>query len=111
MKNTFLTQNGARIEAKGTQQNPITFTSDNHTRQARKNLYIYGSNNEFEYCNFEYGNWAVNFYGYPGYATGNVVKNCTFQNNDQGLRIQNSDVDVTACLIEDNRHPLNLWAP
>ncbi|HDL19421.1 MAG TPA: hypothetical protein ENH29_10230, partial [Bacteroidetes bacterium] len=82
-----------------------------HTRQAWKNLYIYGSNNEFEYCNFEYGNWAVNFYGYPGYATGNVVKNCTFQNNDQGLRIQNSDVDVTACLIEDNRHPLNLWAP
>ena len=98
------TKAGSKIIAVGTEGAPILFTSDTHQRQAWKNIYIYSSNNDLEYCTFEYGNWAVKFYGYPSHTSGNVVKHCIFRNNDQALRIENSDVQVENSTLENNRH-------
>jgi len=102
---------GAKIEAIGTEENPITFTSLNGTSPSSwKNIFLYGGGSRFEHCIFKYGNWAVNISGYPSTGGQNIIKNCTFYDNDQALRIQNNNstiVDSTIvenCKIYNNRH-------
>jgi parallel beta-helix repeat protein len=98
---------GSKIVANGTQANPILFTSATGTSRASwNNIYVYSSNNSFKCCTFQYGNWALKVHGYPSSATGNVIENCIFRNNDQGLRIHTNTAAVSNCQIYNNRHGL-----
>lgn len=93
----------ARLIAEGTEEAPIVFTSSNGTSpQSWKYLYIRTSNNVLRHCEVKYGNWAIFMIGYP--SSGNVVENCTIHDNDQGIRMENNEVDITNCDIYDNRH-------
>ncbi|PIS28429.1 MAG: hypothetical protein COT43_06380, partial [Candidatus Marinimicrobia bacterium CG08_land_8_20_14_0_20_45_22] len=95
--------NNAHLIAEGTNQSPILFTSTSGTtRQSWNRLYFRSSNNVMKYCEVEYGDWAVCFYGYP--STGNIVENCTLHDNDQGIRIEYTGFDIKNCEIYDNRH-------
>jgi len=97
---------GATIQAIGTEEKPITFTSLNGTQPSSwKNIFLYGSGSRFEHCEFKYGHWAVNVSGYPCTGGQNIIKHCTFHNNDQALRIQNNNSTIVEnCKIYDNRH-------
>lgn len=98
---------GSKIIAEGTQTRPILFTSAAGTlRGSWGNVYVYSSNNSFKWCCFQYGNWALKVHGYPNAAVGNVIENCTFRYNDQGLRIHTNTATVSKCQIYDNRHGL-----
>jgi len=59
------TQVNARMVAKGTQEQPIVFTSSLHIPQAGDwyGLYLNGTHNEFDGCVFEYGAGQSNYYG------------------------------------------------
>jgi len=93
----------ARLIAEGTEEAPIVFTSSNGTSpQSWKYLYIRTSNNVLRHCEVKYGNWAIFMIGYP--SSGNVVENCTIHDNDQGIRMENNEVDITNCDIYNNRH-------
>ncbi len=93
----------ARLIAEGTEDSPIIFTSSNGTSpQSWKYLYIRTSNNVLSHCEVKYGNWAIFMNGYP--SSGNVVENCNIHDNDQGIRMENNEVDVINCDIYDNRH-------
>ncbi|PIS31104.1 MAG: hypothetical protein COT43_00325, partial [Candidatus Marinimicrobia bacterium CG08_land_8_20_14_0_20_45_22] len=95
--------NNAHLIAEGTNQSPILFTSTSGTtRQSWNRLYFRSSNNVMKYCEVEYGDWAVCYYGYP--STGNIVENCTLHDNDQGIRIEYTGFDIKNCEIYDNRH-------
>jgi len=77
---------GAYISAIGTAAQPILFTSAN-ANPARGDWgtnYLYGSNNQLEYCTFKYGSNAVKVEGYPSASSGNFIKNRTFRENEQG---------------------------
>jgi len=97
---------GAYIDAVGTASSPITFTSLDGTpsRSEWGTVYIYSSNNTFEYCTIEGSDWGLKFYGTPSTTSNNVVKNCTLKKNDQAIRAENTQVNVYDCTIEDNRH-------
>jgi len=97
---------GATIQAIGTEENPITFTSFNGTSPSSwKNVFLYGGGSRFEHCIFKYGNWAVVINGYPSTSGQNIFSNCSFYDNDQALRIQNNNSTIVEnCKIYDNRH-------
>jgi len=94
-----------RLLAEGTENDPIVFTSTNGTsRKSWGTLFVYSSYNIFKWCIVEYGDWGLKLYGYPDIASNNIVENCEFRNNDQGLRMEKNDVNVISCNIHDNRH-------
>ena len=96
---------GSKIIAEGTESSPIYFTSTNGTsRKSWGTLFVNGSDNIFKWCIVEYGDWGLKLYGSPSPASNNIVENCIFKNNDQGLRMEKNDADVTSCNIYDNRH-------
>ncbi|MCB9511590.1 MAG: S8 family serine peptidase [Deferribacteres bacterium] len=97
---------GAKLDAVGTPSQPITFTSAqaNPGRKSWGTIFLHTSNNRLEHCTVEYGDWGIKVYGYPSTSSGNVIKDCTTRNNDQGVRIQNTTVTVENTTIEDNRH-------
>jgi len=93
----------ARLIAEGTEDAPIIFTSSNGTSpKSWRYLYIRTSNNVLSHCEVKYGNYGIFMIGYP--STGNVVEHCNIHDNDQGIRMQSNDVDITNCDIYDNRH-------
>ncbi len=101
---TNLTFNSnASLEVIGTPTNNARFTSADGTpnRKDWGTIFLYGNNNRVEYCVIEGSDWGLKFYG-P--SSGNVVRNCTFRQNDQAVRMEYTDADVTNCLIENNRH-------
>ncbi|HCL00084.1 MAG TPA: hypothetical protein DHW42_08285 [Candidatus Marinimicrobia bacterium] len=63
-------------------------------------VYVYGSNNSFRHCTFEYGNWALRL---QGPASGNTVEYCTFRNNYAGLYIRDNNAEVKSCRIHNNQ--------
>ncbi|RKY52498.1 MAG: hypothetical protein DRP89_07590 [Candidatus Neomarinimicrobiota bacterium] len=96
---------GSKIIAEGTESSPIYFTSTNGTsRKSWGTLFVNGSDNIFKWCIVEYGDWGLKLNGSPSPASNNIVENCTFRNNDQGLRMEKNEVDVISCNIYDNRH-------
>ena len=99
-------QPGGKIVAAGTASEPITFTSNlaNPSRGAWGTFYVFSSNNRLEYCTIEYADIGVKIHGNQSFTTGNVLQNCTFRENDQAIRLDNSEVTVENCTIEDNRH-------
>ncbi|MBO8130205.1 MAG: right-handed parallel beta-helix repeat-containing protein [Candidatus Marinimicrobia bacterium] len=98
-------QEGGKIIAEGTEDQPIYFTAANPSgRRTWGTLFVNGSNNILKQCIVEYGDWGLKLRGSPSPASGNVVENCIFRKNDQGLRIENNTVDVRNCQIYDNRH-------
>lgn len=101
---TNLTVNaGSKILANGTATQRIKFTANTSPagRSQYGTIFLYGSGNQFQYCTVEYSDWGLKFVG-P--ASGNVVSNCTFRQNDQAIRIHYNDAEVRDCLIENNRH-------
>jgi len=101
----FNVKAGSRILAQGTSSEPIQFTLDPHASDDDwGTFYIRGSNNILQYCTFEKGDWGVKIIGSPDPANGNLVENCIFRWNDQGLRIHNNDIDVRSCDLYENRH-------
>lgn len=94
-----------QIIAKGTAGNPITFTSSaaNPQRKSWGTIFVESDDNTFEYCIVEYSDWGLKIKD-ASYLTGNVVKNCTFRDNEQGLRIEDADVIVENNAVYDNRH-------
>jgi len=99
---------GSKIIAKGTSQKPVTFTSATGTsRQSWGCVYVYSNDNVFEHCHFEYGNYAILINARSGTIGDNIIKDCTFYQNDQALRIhKNSLTTVQGCEIYNNRHAL-----
>ncbi|MFQ5770883.1 MAG: right-handed parallel beta-helix repeat-containing protein, partial [bacterium] len=99
-------RDNSKLIAVGTSSEPITFTSTQSNPQPSSygTIYLFGSNNQLEYCTVEYADWGVKIHGYPSATSGNVVKNCTFRYNDQGLRLHNSTVTVENTTLENNRH-------
>jgi len=96
---------GSKIIAEGTESSPVYFTStDGTSRESWGTLYVYSSDNVFKWCIVEYGDWGLKLYGNPSPASNNIVENCTFRTNDQGLRMEKNEVDVISCNIYDNRH-------
>ncbi|MGH7455606.1 MAG: LVIVD repeat-containing protein, partial [bacterium] len=84
---TNLTVNaGSKILANGTATQRIKFTANTSPagRSQYGTIFLYGSGNQFQYCTVEYSDWGLKFVG-P--ASGNVVSNCTFRQNDQAIRI------------------------
>ncbi|MCK4559259.1 MAG: right-handed parallel beta-helix repeat-containing protein [Calditrichia bacterium] len=100
-------KDGGKILAEGTSSNSIIFTSATGTeRKSWKAIRVYSSHNRFKQCTFKYGDWALHVKGYPNRASGNVIENCTFRDNDQGLRIEKNNATVKNSRVYDNRHGL-----
>ena len=76
----------AKIIAKGTSSQPVTFTSSQQNPEPGDwgGLYLYGKDNEFEWCVFEYGSsdHSAILYGmiYLENSTASIT-NCTFSNS------------------------------
>ncbi len=74
----------AKIIAKGTSSQPITFTSSLQTQSPGdwEGIYLYGTNNEFDRCVFEYGASQGSGWGMLYLDNGTVsITNCTFRNS------------------------------
>jgi len=100
----LIIKQGSNILAEGTQADSIVFTSATGTsRQSWNNVFVFGSDNTFEYCKFEYGNWALKMDPNPtNSADNNEVINCTFYNNSQGLRIHENSAIIKSCEMDNN---------
>jgi hypothetical protein len=90
----FIVQLNAKIIAKGTAAQPITFTSNLQTPAAGdwQGIYLYGTNNEFDRCVFEYGGGQTSGWGmlYFDNATASITY-CTFRNAKyNGIYLYNS---------------------
>lgn len=98
-------ESGANIIAEGTEADPIVFTSATGTSPGSWNkIQLEGSDNSFIWCQFEYGNYPLYFYGYPNLITDNVIENCTFTENSYGPRFTKSEVYVKNCSMIDNSY-------
>ena len=86
-----------KIIAKGTSSQPITFTSSLATPAAGdwRGLYMYGKENEFDWCVFEYGASQQTAVSYAMIFLENAtasITNCTFRNSRySGITLRGSN--------------------
>ncbi|MCX7769664.1 MAG: right-handed parallel beta-helix repeat-containing protein [Proteobacteria bacterium] len=88
------------IKAVGERENPIMFTSDEINKNWgdwREIQINHARNIHFEYCIFEYGEYALHIHFSEG-----IIRNCIFRNNADGTRIGNAKLEIKNNLFEKN---------
>lgn len=95
------------VSAIGTQANPITFKStDPNNTNVQYDQVLFdndwnGDTVKLEWCIFEGGFYNARFIKVSGGLNGSI-KNSTFRKGGLGLYVNNSDIDISDVLIEDN---------
>lgn len=97
---TISTEEDAIIEAFGTLEEGILFTSETASAATSWNLIrLLGDDNCFDYCTFEYARWPLYFND----SENNWLEDCTMQHNERyGVMIDNSEVNIIGCNIDNN---------
>ncbi|MBI5417827.1 right-handed parallel beta-helix repeat-containing protein [Candidatus Poribacteria bacterium] len=89
-----------KIIAHGTKDQIVTFTSlaqNSMPGDWGKILFKYSKDNIFNYCKFEYAEYAIHAH----FSTG-VITNCVFSNNMEGLRLGMSKFVIKSNTFENN---------
>jgi hypothetical protein len=109
---TFMDSNGdgigeheifiqGRLDAVGTEENPIVFTSARRVPFAGAwgaiNMMMSEGDNRLVHCIMEYG-----YRGYLAHFSSVAVTDCIFRHNVRGLQFQESTVTLRRCLILEN---------
>ncbi|MBN2104262.1 right-handed parallel beta-helix repeat-containing protein [bacterium] len=96
---------GAKIIANGTAESPILFTNASQNLDNKwKYIRLFGGDNEFKHCTFEYGLYPVYLY-YCTSSEGapNLFENCVFRNNaNYGIRFYRSVAEVVECEFKNS---------
>jgi parallel beta-helix repeat protein len=84
-----------RVEAIGTEDEMITFHAEHDISNAWKGMFLYQSDNKFQWCNFSHGSYLL--YDYAG---GQEIKNCEFYNGGHAIRLDGDGSLIEDCQID-----------